>query len=207
MEQGHVRDGFFKAFPQTLVVKQIEGEISYYDLKKKKKRYPTNYRRTAFGARVEVVQRHTNGDVLSNTISTLLPFEKNGRDAKNATGNSCDKKNESKTFLDKTVHIVIHPFEETRLVFAVTDWIAWAGVDDRATSNSDKRFIGKFDESDTLDGLKDLDLSFNLHHSDGIDKPKLTLSIVAHIEGDGIGDYFEKAKKAAAAALGDGKTK
>ncbi len=207
MEQGHVRDGFFKAFPQTLVVERIEGEISYYDSKKKKKRYPTNYRRTAFGARVEVVQRHTNGDVLSNTITGLLPFEKNGKDAKYAAENSCNKKNESKTFLDKPVRIVIHPFEENRLVFAVTDWIAWSGVDLQATSNSDKRFLGKFDESDTLDGLKILDLSFDLHHSDGVDKPKLILSIVAHVEGDGIGDYFEKAKKAAAAALGDGKTK
>ena len=209
MEQGHVKDGIFKAFPQTLVVERIEGEISYYDAKEKEKRYPTNYRSTAFAARVEVIQRHANGEVLSNTPFPLLPFEKNKKDAKYAAGNSCDKKNESKTFLDKPVCIIIHPFEENRLVFAVTDWIAWAGIDMQATSNSDKRFLGKFNESDTLAGLRNLDLSFELGHTDGIKKPKLTLSIVAHIEGDGIGDYFEKAKKAAAAAaaLGFGKTK
>ena len=208
MEQGHVKDGIFKAFPQLLVVEKIEGEISYYDSKKKKKRYPTNYRRTAFGARVEVVQRHTTGDVLANTITGLLPFEKNGKDAKYAAGNSCDEKNESKTFFDKPVRIVIHPFEENRLVFAVTDWIAWSGVKMKPTSNSDRRFIGKFNESDRLDSLKGLDLSFDLHHSDGVAKPKLTLSIVARVEGDGIGDYFERAKEAAAkAALGDGKSK
>lgn len=48
-----------------------------------------------------------------------------------------------------------------------------------------------------------LDLSFDLNHSDGIgsnddQKAGLILSIIAHIDGDGIGDYITKAKAAAA---------
>ena len=205
MEQGHVREGFFRAFPQTLVIERIEGTISYYDEKKKKVRYPTNYRRTAFAARVEVVQWNKNGNELSRVPTPLLPFDDKVRNAKNTSDNSCDKKHPSMVLLGTSVSIPIHPFEEIQLVSAVTDWIAWGGVTMEPTTHLDRRYIGKFDQNDKLDGLKNLDLSFKLGHTDGVEKPKFTLSITARVDGDGIGDYLAKAKNAAAKAVTSGK--
>ena len=192
LEQGKVREGIFKAFPQTLVVERIGGEISYYDQKKKKDRYPTNYRRTSFAARVEVIQRNPDGTPASSIQTVFLPFEKNGKDAKDKSENACDKKHKTKTFLENPVRAPIHFFEEVRMVVAVTDWNYWVG----ATTNRRTIPLGKFDEKDALDTLDRIDLSFDLRHSDGIDKPALFLSVRAHIDGFGIGDYRKQAEQA-----------
>ena len=194
VENGHVKEGIDKAFPQKLVVTNISGAISYYDAKEEKDRYPTNYKYTSFAARVEVIQRNPDGSVASTTPTLLLPFEKNGKDAKNSETYACTKKEKSKTFLKEPRTVNIHPLEEVRLVPVVTDWNGWAG----AKTYQCVRFIGKFNQNDKLDSLKHLDLSFDLNHTDGIGKPTLEMSIDAYIDGDGIGDYMEKAKTAAA---------
>ena len=178
----------------VLVVERIGGEISYYDQKKKKDRYPTNYRRTSFAARVEVIQRNPDGTPASSTQTVLLPFEKNGKDAKDKSENACDNNIRTKIFLNQPVRVPIHFFEEVRLVVAVTDWNRWLAAGPK--TNRKPIHIGKFDANDTLDSLDRIDLSFNLHRSDGIDTPALFLSIRARIDGFGIGDYRKQAEQA-----------
>lgn len=204
VEKGNVRDGIFLAFPQTLVVDKIEGNISYYDAEKKKDRFPSYYKRTSFAARVDVVRRNSDGSVSDSRKTILLPFEGNEKDAKNDEKNACDEKTKAKAFVIEPIRISIHAFEEVKLTAVVTDWIKWGGVKMQPTSHQGKSFfLSKPDYSYLLKELQNIDLSFHLGHSDGIgahddQKPKLGLSIGAHIEGDSIGDFMAKAMSEAA---------
>ena len=203
IERGKIEDGIFNAFPKTLVVDGISGAISYYDAEKKKNRYPTNYKRTSFATRIEVVQHNSDGSILDPKNTILLPFEKNGNDAKDDGANSCDEKTTRKEFLDSPVRIDAHAFEEVRLIAAVTDWNKWAGATThRHVPIYIRRFGGTKHPGKTFDSQ--LDLSFDLNHSDGIDVPKLELTISGHFEDDSIGDFVEKAKKAAEEARSKG---
>ena len=203
IERGKIEDGIFNAFPQTLVVDGISGAISYYDAEKNKNRYPTNYKRTSFAARIEVVQHNPDGSIQDSKDTILLPFEKNEKDAKDAGANSCDEKTTRKEFLDSPVRIDVHAFEEVRLIAAVTDWNKWAGATThRHVPIYIRRFGGTKHPGKTFDWQ--LDLSFDLNHSDGIDVPKLELTISGHFEDASIGDFVEKAKKAAEEARSKG---
>ena len=196
VEQGKVSDGIFKAFPLTLEVSSIRGDISYYDYKKGKINYPTNYKRTSFAARIEVIQRNKDGSVSESKVTTLLPFETNGKDAKNDEHYACDEKSTTKTFIANPIRVSVHPFEEVRLVSSVTDWNGnWIGQ----TNLNSPRLIAMFN-SGSLEQLKTIDLSFKLkswtRRWTGCDTPRLTLSINASITGNSIGDFLNKAKQA-----------
>ena len=193
VENGNVRAGIFNAFQQTLVFKSIRGEISYYDSKKRKINYPTNYKRTSFAARVEVIKHEQNEDVQDTAAQMiLLPFDNNH--AKDSPENSCDKESTSKEFKNEEIRVPIHAFEEVRIIAAVTDYNKWIGSGPE-TNTSGPIFIARYDGATNLDSLNSIDLSFEKRRrNSGCEIPHLELKMEVSIEGNSIGDLLNKAK-------------
>ena len=194
VEKGHVREGIFNAFPLTLVVSSIRGNISYYDDKKGEVNYPTNYKGTSFAARIEVIQRNKNGSASDEKYMSILPFDANGIDAKNEEANSCDKDSTSKVLLNDPILLRVHLFEEVRLISSVTDW---NGNLIGKTNLHSPIHVTMFNGTRSLDQLKAIDLSFELKRWTGCAKPKLQLLIEASVDGDSLGDLLYKAKQMA----------
>ena len=184
-------------FPRRVVIEGIDASADYHGNR------PTAYKYTAFGARIDIAKFNDNGTTSDIRSEALLPFERDGRSAKDSEQNAVKahkKKSDGKktmTLLSKQRIVDIHAFERVDLKLVATDWNSGTGA--RKSSPVKTISLAWAEAVPFAPAGTTFDLSFKLDRWSGDKKPDLTLTIRGRIEGSSIRDYLSQAKDAAKA--------
>ena len=164
---------------------------------------PTFYKYTAFGAKIDIAKFNDNGTTEDIRSGVLLPFERDGRSAKDSEQNAVKahkKKSDgkkTKTLLSQRRVIDIHAFERVDLKLVATDWNSGTGA--RKSSPVKTISLAWAEAAPFVPSGTTFDLSFKLNRWSGAKKTDLTLTIRGRIDGSSLTDYLSQAKDAAKA--------
>ena len=184
-------------FPRRVVIDRIDASADYHG------NLPTAYKYTAFGAKIDIEKFNDNGTRAYIRSEVLLPFEKDGRSAKDSEQNAVKahkKKRDGKktmTLLSKQRIVDIHAFERVDLKLVATDWNSGTGA--RKSSPVKTISLAWAEAVPFAPAGTTFDLSFKLNRWSGDEKPDLALTIRGRIEGTSLTDYLSQAKDAAKA--------
>lgn len=184
-------------FSRRIVIERIDASADYHG------NLPTAYKYTAFGAKINIAKFNDNGTTADISSEVLLPFEKDGRSARDSEHNAVKarkKKRDGKktmTLLSKQRIVDIHAFERVDLKLVATDWNSGTGA--RKSSPVKTISLAWAEAVPFAPAGTTFDLSFKLDRWSGDEKPDLALTIRGRIEGSSIRDYLSQAKDAAKA--------
>lgn len=184
-------------FPRRVVIDRIDASADYHG------NLPTAYKYTAFGAKIDIEKFNDNGTRADNRPEVLLPFEKDGRSAKDSEQNAVKahkKKSDgkkTKTLLYQSRVVEIHAFERVDLKLVATDWNS--GTGGRESSPVKTISLAWAEAAPFAPSGTTFDLSFKLDRWSGDKKPDLSFTIRGRIDGSSLTDYLSQAKDAAKA--------
>lgn len=185
---------FDEAFPRRIVFDRIDATADYHG------KLPANYKRTAFGARIDVRRFNPNGTLADEDSKELLPFASGGWEAEDKSGNSikCNGGKTEKALLQNPLFVDVHAFEKVELVLVATD----CNKGTWTLSSPLRRFILAWGDKEINNGDNGslFDLSFHLGRWTGTSHPKLQLKVIGKVVDDNSIDVLlEKAKQDAKA--------
>ncbi len=189
---------YLDAFPQRIVIDSIVASADYHG------KLPYKYKYTTFGAKASTESFNRNGTSAGKSPIVLLPFEKDGRAAKDSNDNAVKAaKSQSDgvkkvTFSSPNGRVIdVHAFERVALQLVATDWNHGTGA------HQSCRVLNiplVWSDGWAIAGKgRTFDLSFELKRWSGDKKPKLALTVYGHVEGSSMFDLLGQARASAKA--------